>query len=370
MRVLFITNIPSPYKVDFFEELGKKADVNVLYELSHSSGREMGWEKESTINFNAVIMKSYHKKSESAFCPSVIKYIKKFRNDIIILMGYSSATAILAIEYMIFHKISFYIWADGALIPKSEKRIKYKFKRRLISNATGWFSSGQITNRFFLHYGANENRIYNYVFAAFGEKDILKTLPTEEERTALREKLGIRKKNMLFFAGSFIHRKGIDILIKATKDLQDTVVVLAGGKDLTQYSDLISESNVCEFLPIGFKNKEELKQYYIAADVFVFPTRWDVWGLVVNEAMACGLPVVTTDKCVAGLELVKNGENGFLVGTENVNELRDAVLSILGNKDLRKKMSINCLNVASLYSIENMQRVVYNHFTDIERREK
>ena len=50
--------------------------------------------------------------------------------------------------------------------------------------------------------------------------------------------------------------------------------------------------------------------YYQAADMLVFPTREDIWGLVINEAMANGLPTVSTDKCVAALEMIKQGENG------------------------------------------------------------
>lgn len=57
----------------------------------------------------------------------------------------------------------------------------------------------------------------------------------------------------------------------------------------------------------------------MAADIFVHPTREDIWGLVVNEAMAKGLPVITTDRCVAGLELIKNESVGRIVPVENID---------------------------------------------------
>lgn len=56
---------------------------------------------------------------------------------------------------------------------------------------------------------------------------------------------------------------------------------------------------------VEFKTKEDLIDYYRAADLFVLPTREDIWGLVVNEAMAAGTPVITTTNCGAGMEILK-----------------------------------------------------------------
>ena len=63
----------------------------------------------------------------------------------------------------------------------------------------------------------------------------------------------------------------------------------------------------------------------MAADVFVMPTREDIWGLVINEAMAYGLPVVSTDKCIAALELVKNGRNGYIIPPNQPKEIAQKV---------------------------------------------
>ena len=76
----------------------------------------------------------------------------------------------------------------------------------------------------------------------------------------------------------------------------------------------------------------------------MLPTREDVWGLVVNEAMACGLPVIATNMCGAGLELISNGVNGFIVQANDENELaktleimlQSDVLTEQGNKALKK----------------------------------
>ncbi len=149
-RIVFFTNTPAPYKVDFFEKLGENMEFIVFYEILHSSSRKNGWENYEAKNYNPVFMKGYFIKDESAFCPEIIKHIKKYKDDIIIMMGYSSLTAIMAINYMILHKIPYYLCADGAFIPDKESSIKRTIKKRLISNASAWISSGNLTNRFFM----------------------------------------------------------------------------------------------------------------------------------------------------------------------------------------------------------------------------
>ena len=84
------------------------------------------------------------------------------------------------------------------------------------------------------------------------------------------------------------------------------------------------------------------------------PTREDIWGLVINEALANGLPVITTDKCVAGLELVRNNENGFIIPSENIDALFEKMNIIINSDELINKMSSRSLEVVQEYTIEKM----------------
>ena len=111
---------------------------------------------------------------------------------------------------------------------------------------------------------------------------------------------------------------------------------------------------------IGFKKKEELKEYYVAADLFCLQTRGDVWGLVINEAMATGLPVITTDKCGAGLELVQNGREGFIVAAENYHKVAAAIQKIIDNDDMRRMMATNSLLKINNYTIKKMAKAHYS----------
>ena len=106
---------------------------------------------------------------------------------------------------------------------------------------------------------------------------------------------------------------------------------------------------------LEFEKKEVLYKYYKAADLFILPTREDIWGLVINEAMAHGLPVITTKKCVAGMELVIKGVNGEIVEVEDFTEMRLAIENILYSKEI-KELQKSSLSIIKKYTIEEMAK--------------
>lgn len=167
-----------------------------------------------------------------------------------------------------------------------------------------------------------------------------------------KEKIGIHEKKMILSVGQFVYRKGFDILIRACKSLSpDVGVYIVGGKAILEYTELLNKLGIDNIYFIEFKTKIELIEYYRVADVFVLPTREDIWGLVINEAMAFGLPIVTTDKCGAGIEMVKNNRNGYIINSDAVEELVAAICQAL---DYSEQMVADSLNTAKAYTIENM----------------
>jgi len=102
----------------------------------------------------------------------------------------------------------------------------------------------------------------------------------------------------------------------------------------------------------GFVQKEQLSLYYALADVLVFPTHSDTWGFVVNEAMACGLPVITTDVAGCASDLVKDGWNGLVVSVGNTTQLTDAMRYFILKNDLRSVMGERSLEQIAAFSPE------------------
>ena len=150
--------------------------------------------------------------------------------------------------------------------------------------------------------------------------------------------------------GQFIYRKGYDVLIDAAALLdKEYGFYIVGGTPTKEYIDQINRRHLTNIHFINFMNKNELKKYFSIADVFVHPTREDIWGLVINEAMANGIPVVTTNRCIAGIEMIKDTDVGIITRINSPNELARGIETVYNNHDRQK-----IIQVAEKYTIENM----------------
>lgn len=353
-KILIITNLPSPYRVRFFDKLGEKADVTVLYynRAEEDAERNAAWFENGAGSHKAVTLNWRITFGKGKFlCADVKDWLVKPWDEIVVC-GYSDLTVMYAIWYLRRKKIRFWLEVDGGLI-RENSGPKYRLKKSLICGANGWFSSGKVTTEFLVHYGARQEQVYTYPFSSLTQEDILPMPVSEEEKRALRKSLGIPGKRMVLSVGQFVPRKGMDTLIQAAAKLEkDTTVCIVGGQPPEEYLALQNRVGADNVMFVDFQKREALARYYRAADVFALATREDIWGLVINEAMAYGLPVVTTNRCVAGMELVQDGQNGYVIPIEDSAILAEKIIAVL-QSDL-VQMGEASLKAIRGYTIEAM----------------
>lgn len=353
MKILFISNIPTPYKNDFFNEFGKFVDLTVLYEAHGATdqGIRFNWDVSQINNYSAVFLKDGDIQ-ENKFNHKILKWLKRDW-DYIFVTNYSYLTEMGALIYLKVHCIPYVMEVDGGTI-KSENLFKQILKRKLISGAKAYFSPSDQTDEFLQYYGAKKSLIIRHPFTSLYSKQILKENISKEQKVGIRKKLGINSKNVIVGVGQLIHRKGWDCLINIANAVDADIYIIGEGECRKEYEEKINEQNLANIHLIGFLCNEITTMYYQAADIFVLPTRYDVWGLVINEALANGLPVITSTECVAGKELVVDGKNGFLLPVDNEKLLLDKIQILLSNRALRMQMSGNALKSIEKYTIENI----------------
>lgn len=353
MRVLYLTNIPSPYRVDFFNELGRHVNLTVVFEREYASDRDKKWTGNRAETYKEVYLKGKNTRADAAICPSIARWLDKNKYDIFIIGGYSTPTAMIAIMILNLKKIPFILNTDGGFI-KQDNKLRYLVKKYFISSANWWLSTGLNTNKYLEHYGAKEENIFIYPFTSIRREDIIESRLDYRQKYQLRQKLNIKGKKVLLSVGQLIHRKGYDLLIEVCKSLnsQWEVVIIGSGPDKDYLNELIIDNKLTNIKIKDFLQKQELKEYYLASDLFILPTREDIWGLVINEAMACGLGIISTNKCISAMELIESKDNGFIIDIDEVYKCGDLINKI-SYEDMNKMGVSNIIKIKN-YTIEEM----------------
>ena len=362
MKVLYITNIPSPYRVDFFNKIADKCKLKVIFDSMSAKDRSNDWFDNARIKFKYSVIKS----------GSFFKLKKELTKgyDLIIVGGYSTINGLLSIQILRHKKIKFIINADGGFIAKDNFITKY-LKWHFISSASYYLSTSKGTNEYLTYYGAKENSIYIYPFTSLSKNDILKSPIKNVEKKKLRKNTKFECEKLFVSVGQFIPRKGFDILIKAfnSADMKNNKLLIIGGGPLkNEYLKYIKENNITNIYIMDFVKKNELIAIYKYSDVFVLPTREDIWGLVINEAMSLGLPVISTNQCLAAKELIKKE---YLYDCEDCDSLIDLLNDINSkNYDELYQIGQKNINISRKYTIENMADEHIRIFEDIIGRLK
>ena len=363
IKILIKNTIPAPYRANLFKILSKEFDTDIFYEKNSEQERNNKWIDNDT-NYryyflNDINGKQYYNKQ--------IKNIKKY--DFVLLYEYSTKSSMKLMIKCIINKIPYFINCDGAIIKPNF--LKDKVKTFFIKRAKACLASGKSAEEYFLKYGAKKENIYFHNFTSLYEKDILNEPIKIERKKELKKDLEIKYKRNYIGVGSFIKRKGFDLIIEAIKDIENKddnqfgFTIIGEGPELEFYKEKMREYKISNIDFIDFKLKDELFKYYDASDVFILPTREDIWGLVVNEAMSRGLPVITTDKCVAGIELIDNNKNGNIFKSESVEELYKLVKEYNKKTDEELyKFGNNSIIKIKDYTIENIAK---NHIKVIEK---
>ncbi len=365
MKILFVTNVPSPYRVDFFNELGKFCELTVCYERKTASDRNSKWGNSIAKNFKEVFADVKPIGTDKSKGNGIVKVIENGSFDHLIISNYSSPSIIKAIFYCQRKKTPYIIESDGGFY-KKDNFLKRCLKKLLFLKATTHFTTCDEHVKYLLSLGVKKENIFKYPFTSLKEEDILKALPTLEEKKNAKQELCIKEDFIVISIGQFIYRKGFDVLLNAMATLpKDIGVYIIGGEPTLEYEELIIKHSLTNVHFIDFKTKEELKTWYKVANCFVLPTREDIWGLVINEAMANGLPIITTDMCIAGLELVKEDENGYIVPVGDDKELGNKIIKILNEKDLIS-IGNKSLEIIKDYTIETMAQ---KHLEILELRD-
>lgn len=367
MNILVITDNLAPYRVGWCDELGKSNKVTILYTKDKDSERNDEWLVKESKFCTLYKLKSININGKKISL-EVIKFLKNPKYEIIVFDGYGPITNMIGIIYMNMKTKHVFINIDGIVKNTKENLLKVMIKKGIFRKNVTVLCGSKTSKENLMAYGVVSQQIYGHPFTSLSSEDILTQLLTSNEKKNLKNKLKLNNKKTVIAVGRFLKLKQFDMLLYAWKYVnKDYQLILIGeGEEKQNYLEIIESLKLENVEILDFKKKQELFQYYKASDLFILPTRSDVWGLVINEAMACGLPIISTDNCVAAKELIINDVNGFIIKYNDCNKLTEKINEILSDENKIKSMSMNSLDIIKPYTLENMARIHMEIFSRLK----
>lgn len=272
--------------------------------------------------------------------PNIVAHLLPFAPDVVFSTGFSVWT-ILPLLFKAWGKWRVVIVYDGSSpgVDYQDSRLRL-FQRRLIARLTDAFITNNHIGKTYLTevIGAREESVFVRPYLVPHPKAYSQNLETIKLVTAQIHR------PIFLFAGKVIPRKGLLELLEACSILQTqgyqnyTLLVVGDGSQRQELEVFVKTRNLEDQVKwIGNVEYEQVGAYFQQADVFVFPTLEDVWGLVAVEAMMFGKPILCS-KWGGAVELVVDGENGYVFDPHNPEKLAELMSQFMNNPDLINSM--------------------------------
>lgn len=381
-RLAVLNSHPIQYFAPLFRYLHKDPDldVTVLYctDFSLRGAVDPGfkqsvkWDVDLLSGYNSIFLgEDYKTRAPAGFwsliCPEVWREVRKGGYDALLLHGYNYAANLIA-----------FLAAKSAGIPvivRSEthlelrrSRVKRVMRDSLLRLAYRWvnafFAIGTANRAYYAELGAKPDSVFFVPYTVDNDRFIAQATITTEERNQVRKKLGIRSnETVILYASKLMRRKHPDDLLRAVKALHDegieaSLLIVGTGEmeaELRAYAD---ENRMRNVHFAGFLNQTELPKVFAASDVFVLPSENEPWGLIVNEAMCAGLPLVVSSEVGCVADLLTDGINGYKINAGDVQSLTSALRRLLNDEPTRSSMGQASLRIIRQWSYEQCREGV------------
>jgi glycosyltransferase involved in cell wall biosynthesis len=327
-RVAILASHVIQYQAPFFRLLAQERDLDVHVYYCSTAGAEtyldteMGtslrWDLDLLSGYSSsfLVNRGHGEGTARLINPGIVPAILKGRYDAVILfLGWGTVTSLLAIAACRLTDTPFFLFGDSSF-PPPPRLLRDTLIRTIFGLTRAFLVSGIVNGTYYEHYGADRSRFFLVPWAIDNERFIRGSEFAAGERETFRRGLGFDAGTMVaVFSAKLIARKDPGTLLRAIARMHHreraAVLILGHGELREELERFAREENILTHFA-GFVNQSELPRYYAAGDVFVLPTLDDPRGTVTNEAMACGLPVIVTDRLGAVGDIVLHGENGFV----------------------------------------------------------
>jgi glycosyltransferase involved in cell wall biosynthesis len=322
-RVTVVSPEPTPYRAPLFDLIAQRVELTVIYAAPTVAGR--GWTV--PLQHRAVLLRGVRVpgvrpliRHDYPVTPGVARALRESRPDVVVVSGWSTFASQAAVAWCVAHRIPYVLHVESHDLdprPPWRRLVKNTVATPIIRRAASVLAVGSAARDSVAARGAKDVRIFANTI------DVDRWIERAEALTPAPH-----DDTLVLSVGRDVPEKGFDVLAAAAAAADVRLDVVTGG---------LSE--------------DALAQRYVDADVFALLSRHEPWGVVVNEAAASGLPLVLSDRVGAARDLLRDGDNGFLVPADDDGAAADA-LRKLRDPGLRRRMGERSRDLVRAWSYE------------------
>lgn len=353
MRAALLTNILTPYRIPVYRALAQRPGARWRFFVNARTEFDRRWRAEAD-DLDVALVPGFAFRRDFAFggrharqrvtthVPlGLLPALARFGPDVVVSAELGPRT-LLAALYCAATGTPLVIWSYHSRASATAGAPLVALRRLLLARADAVIGMGRQARAVLQSLGVDDDRIFDAPNAhdRDGVDAALGTAQPEALRAQLCER-GARERIALV-VGRVVEGKGIGPLLEAWEALPETLragwslVLLGDGPLVGRVRERAARRPRGEILHCPAVDAERVVDHYLAADLCVFPSLGDPWGLVVNEALACGLPVLCSSRAGCADELVRNGENGWVADPLDRAAWNAAFAEALAHPDLRR----------------------------------
>ncbi|MGC2184509.1 MAG: glycosyltransferase family 4 protein [Terriglobales bacterium] len=348
-RLVILTEIIAPYRIPVFNALAQRSeiDLHVIF-LAESNPKLRDWlVYKDEIRFSYQVLPSWRREFAGhnlLLNCGLKKGLQRAAPDAILCGGYNYLASWQGLRWARQRQVPFILWIESTERDiRSRNRVIEFLKRIFLTRCDAFVVPGKSSMQYVMNYGVLEKDIFTAPNAVDTELFAQRAEVVRQEAARYRQALGLPPRFFLF-VGRLVREKGVFDLLEAygklTPELRTLVSLVLVGEGIAR-EELVRRA--VQIVPgqvqcAGFVHRDQLATYYALAESFVFPSHSDTWGLVVNEAMACGLPVISSAAAGCAADLVQDHWNGRVVERGDVIQLASAMEKLGRDSALRTQM--------------------------------
>ncbi len=296
--------------------------------------------------------------------PSLIAELRRGRFDALLVHGHQFASYVLGIVAAKFLGIPVLIRCETHLL-LHRSPLKMALRRPVMNFFhqhvySACLPIGTRNREFYLHHGVKESNLFDVPYTVDNSYFIRAVEKYKEEKEAIRKDLGLPvDKPLILYASKLTKRKrAFDLLLSFQRlqehqQLEATLLFVGAGEQEQALKDYAQEHSIPDVHFFGFYNQSELPKLFAISDIFVLPSENEPWGLIINEVMCAGLPVIATEETGATADLVKDGYNGFTYQAGDLARLTEHLSTLILDAGLRKRMGQHSKDLIAKWDYES-----------------